>query len=520
MPDDPGRQTIFPLAEVQSALSPYVHTRQEAQRIRRVLSVFSTSHLIHPPSSHHLPSLSIAPCRSVPSTPPPPPHLELSGLRREWHDALRANATASGIYDAELEATRNTLAARVDPVTGPPYASKHLDLFVTLTRQRRKLEGLKIVQHYVDQLSQKAARPSPCSDYPDMLKDIPPPPFPEHNIFEHHGIVPRPSSVPSDTSLISRLQRAVLDSRCGLDKEKKCLNDWRTRELSDERRSKSQTSGRDTARLAALTAVRHELIDWMEKELSSSAIFEAERTERESTMESVDVSAVEHWYNRYLEEREVLVKAVFSLATIPPSVESTQDRPDGLGHRIAATSESRAANRVANTFRRSFLPLVHLQKAVHHHKSHTRTSLSKRQVFLAELLERLSSESHLLAEYPRLAERHRFTKIASRLAGREVGSVVEGQATAAGSSSSRSGRMTDAWAFAADAAHTAVGEHLSGRLSSGESAVLVAQDHLEHLQSLLAANPGTLTKDPCGDDESGGGPWASLHGRLGSIDSI
>ena len=474
----------FPLPQVLDALAPYIKTRQEALRIRRILTLYLVSHLRSADGEVMNDVILSAPGGAVQV---PKVSIELSGLRKDYLRALQANIKARNEY---RELTRDGVDAKSDGTRhlGPKYSrgvedrAERLSTYLSLLQERRKFEKLSILQDYLDILSKKDVATSEYLSIDRIQKELPP--VPETPLIASGSV----SSDSETELLIHRLERTVLRAKHALETEKDLLDKFKD-ELHTETTNAASlaTSPGSGSRIAALCRTRDELIKWMEEQLAKSdqPNEDASLIDSDRKLEGEDgdieqrKAAIAAKYEQYLEAQKGMIAAASEVVSnhgqggdkehqnVNPQIKS--DRKD---------TEQQAAM-ILPYLTEYLIPSARSQKAILQQKSHIATSLSTQQRLTAQLLDRLANESHLLPKYPIMARQPRFQKSVAALGPKQLSPPMN---------ESRSTYEARAWAFAADAARSATQEVVEGRLEHGFTHVENAKDVLDELGKLLGSD--------------------------------
>lgn len=480
----------FPLPQVREALAPYIKTRQEALRIRRILSLYLTSH-IRSVDGELINNVVLSAPGGAVQVPKVP--IELSGLRKDYLRALRANIRARNEYrqltrdavDAESDATRQL---------GPPYnrtaedKAEQLSTYLSLLQERRKYEKLSILQDYLEILNKKDVAASDYLSIDRMEKELPL--MPEPPVAASWSV----SSNDNTEKLIHRLERAVLRAKHALENEKNLIA-----KLKDEQRTQSRqieaTDAESPAgsgsggKVAALCRTRDELISWMEEQLAKSSQTNEdaspEVSDRNLESEDCDIelrkAAIAAKYEQYLESRKGMIAAASGTVSYQGQGAGGKEQQQSVDSQVESNRKhnDQQASLVLPYLTEYLIPSARAQKAFLQQEAHIATSLSKQQDLTMQLLNRLANESHLLPNYPLLSRQPRFKNAVAALGPKQLSAPVH---------ESRSTYEARAWAFAADAARSATHEIVEQRLEHGFTHVKNAQVVLHEIRELLGSN--------------------------------
>lgn len=373
---------------IQKALAPYVRPREEAEHIRRILTLNLQSCYENGPKHEPL-ALVEADC-TLKST-------DARGLQRDYLKALHSNIKAQREYESVSQRQTETDARTVQ--TSSLNDTGRLEDHLMTIKLRRKQERLQALDKCLDVLCQKPA------GSPDFLQ-------PEE-VFKGTSRLPEvPKTVIGgfaiDTdsaktnlkTLVDRLEKAVLRSKLLLKKEEQLLEEVKSR----SRISPANVS--DGAKLAALTATRNELISWMETELGKASAAEETPQEGSETIERKDakvetvttdeqLALIKDRYSSYVSARKTLIRLV---------VQSTESSSISSGN-LTRTAESEPARpapwtHLLTPYIEQLLSVAHGQKASISQKSHYQAVLAKQTEETGRALTRLAEESQLLPNHP------------------------------------------------------------------------------------------------------------------------
>lgn len=523
----------FPLPEVVKSLSPFIKTRQEALRIRRVLSHYVASNIEELPAGVLLPtSLAVpgedAQVKKIPS--------EVSGLRRSYLKALQAHAKARKEYtQLTRDSFGGTNGVRSKKYQDEEDSRESVATYLALTKKQRKYEKLRILQDYLDILSQKsAARP----DYLEM-----------NSILE--GVVPHPetfqipvlytkSSPTSETdsqTLTTRLEKAVLFAKTALDNQKRLLTKIKEDQNSQRISGQTATTVGTETKIKALSCTRDELISWIEEHLAktsqpSDAADKLPTSNNKSAPLNIEKrkKEIQDRYKDYLEARKSLVGLVSSSDTHPlkdTDIEAEDAEPDSQEQIVE--SNRHEASSVLPYLTEYLLPAANARNSFLRQESHISNTLTSQNQVTVQVLERLAEESHLLPNYPVLAMQPRFQKVVEAL--RSKSSSITLAEVRRNEDERKILSQARQWAFAADAARSAKQEAVGERLSHGNMHVRTAESLVKELQAILGVDEeesevdgeediwteSKETKPRKQTSPSGRtGIWAGLDGSIGT----
>ena len=525
-----------PLPLVAKSLSPYIKTRQDALRIRRILSVFLSSHIEGLPGKE----FSITPLavpdgnfqvKKIPS--------ELSGLRRSYFKALQAHAKARKEY-AHLthSSLHDNSSMRQEERQDEEDSRKSIDTYLALTKEQRNFGKLRILQDYLELLSQKEAAQPDYLRLKSVLEGV-------ATTRETLQIPPTltKSSPVSDLdgrALTTRLEKAVLRAKNNLDNQKKSLAKIQQDQQGHGHGHKISEEGTAStgSKVEALSRTRDELIGWIEERLATSCEFNAATDELQtlgSKSEPLNIEKrrkeIQERYEDYLKARKSLVALLSSrdkFARHKKTFGGKSTEPLGQDPRVDSNWDE--ASSVLPYLTEYFIPNANAQKRFLWQESHLSSTLASQIKSTIQLLDRLAEESHLLPNYPVLASQPRFHKLVAAIGSKSsqpaFGGTKENEGEAQILSKARQ------WGFAASAASIAKQEAVKERLEHGNIQARIAEGIIGELQEILGVDGEGDEEDEGAEDiwtenietkskkqtSSGGrgGIWAGLDGTIGT----
>jgi hypothetical protein len=483
------------LKKAAPSLQPFVKPRQEVAQIRRILS----SHL-----SGHLNSNGGLPVSRPLSLVDPKSNVDViphgvRGIQREYLRCVRANIKARQEYSKASREHRAGLQSQGPIVdmrecsTSQDGFENSMESFLALVRQRQKHERLRIIQDYIDMLSQKPAASAEHLNLQEVLKGLELMPKVPAEVVN----VSASSHMPDRTDLkvlMDQLEKSVLRAKMLLKKEQNLLA---------KLQAKSAIAPiYHGGRLQAIDATRHDLIDWIEVELGRAGDSPLETEDehpsakpakqRRDHIES-ELRSIQRQYARYTKDRQGLVTVASGKMELPTSIEL--DENNGLQLANETLNVADGTNRVIHPYLEAMVLVSNEQKMMIQQKSHLTITLSKQLKEGSQGLDRLAEESHLLPAHPMLAV------ISQRKALEGAGSFGEQMSNQEWPDTSRRAR---AWVFASDSATNATKDMVSEKLDEGSTYVVEAEKALSELKSLLRID---------GKEDM----WARLDGNLGGI---
>ncbi|KAE9381715.1 hypothetical protein N431DRAFT_425292 [Stipitochalara longipes BDJ] len=481
-----------PLKKVRHSLQPFIKKRQDVVQIRKILS----SHLsVHLNVDRGLRPLSLVdPTSSIDAAP----H-GVRGIQKEYLRFVRANIKAKNEYSEASkdhhvgqEGQASSVGMR-EQLTSQDGTGSSLRSFLDLVQQRQKQERLRIIQDYIEMLSQKPASSVGHLDPQEVLKGVEALPKVPPEVVSASSSSHTPNGKDLNV-LVDQLEKSVLRAKMLLTREQKLLAKYRA--------ENANPSVRRGNRLQAVDATRHELINWIECELGRTGDSPLEAEESHGPADSAkqgkeyidtELASIQRQYARYLEARQALVAA--SGGTLKSSPLAELDQDTGLQQTREGPQNASGMNQAIYPYLEAMVIVSNEQKAMIQQKSHLTISLSKQLKESSQGLDRLADESHLLPVYPIPA----------------VGSqrkVLEGAVSFGEQMSSHEKPDTSlrarAWVFASESASYATKEAVSERLEEGAKSIAEAREMMSELEILLG-----------GDGKAD--IWGTLDGNLGVI---
>lgn len=494
-----------PIKVVHCSLEPYIKHAQDVAQIRRVLSLYLSSHVnskrgLQLPISQPLSLLGSGYDVGSASS-------GVRGIRREYLRCVRANIKAREQYEKlsrEHQRTADSQSLKGDTGTKDHDTSRiSLESFLDVVKYRRKHERLRILQDYVDMLAQKPAAAADHLDPQVVLKDVDSLPSVPSEVMVSAG--PRQESQRTDLNgLVDQLEKSVLRAKLLLKREQKLLA-----KVSTEGQSHDKSSIISGSRLQALGTARNELINWIEMELAKAGespgdsdndtSFKSAEKKGKDYIES-QLSSIQRQYAQYTKARQALIiAATESMGTPAPT--SAEDDAAAIGTKEEA-EKTTIMSHVLHPYLEVLTSVSNQQKSMIQQKSHLTISLAKQLKESGQGLDRLAEESHLLPAYP-LAGSQRKGLANSPSFSEEISNYEKPD----------SSHRARAWVHASDAASKATKEAVADKLEEGEVAISDALQTLLDLRSILGQDieAGTKSKSQSNDI------WATLDGHLGVI---
>lgn len=512
-------------------LTPYIKSRQEALRIRQVLTAYLRSQIIFrddDPNSHAQSHLSLCvPNDSVVDVKPIPP--EVTGLRRQYLEALQANVAAKKKYEAISEKITSRRLQQEDHETPAQDPNSDFQAYLKLLRGRRHHAKLQVLQHYLGELK---TRDVPGSDHFEnqaaTSQQIEPPELLE-------GQTGDSGSKDNLEELVHKLERAVIRAKSQLDREKKLLEEVKARHESNGPRDEDIPSA---VKARALQRTRDELVQWIEEKLVSTGGGDSDPVESLSPDELEDSARlleerkeqIRRQYAAYIEARKKLLdaasKACQPVATTPAPMPTTQSRVNDRKTTPEQAPSIHPIDALAFTSE-NIVPLSKSQRALALQRSYLSGMVAKEKATTLRMLNRLSDESHLLPEYPILARQPRFKHATAALKPRRATNSAEP------TKPDEVVSLAEAWAFASGAAEENERENVEQQIEICDETIQDAQKTLQEVYDILNQDLEEATQEEPDSDiwahearstrshakasrpeKRPNGPWSRLNGQV------
>lgn len=484
-------KTMDIFTQVQSSLEPYIRSRQEISRIRRVLACQLDAQLDQSPGGPR------NVCLSLPNDSTTLKHstANVRGLRKEFLRSLRANMKARRVYDA--------LASSVGPLNSEPISQRagvsgshqglvmsvpestsHLDGFLALVKQRQRYERVCILRDYIDELSHKAAASSSFLVEAVQSGSSSLPRVPE-DVFIAGDARTQKSTQTNLKYLLHDLEKSVLQAKISTKGDKHALNQVKT-SLRRRPGPGFDAASKKADALEALGRTRNELIAWVEQELSRAGDSDLHGAETGlpsspdfAHLIDEQLGQVRSKYNQYVKARQAFLASIADKLDSEISAGLTSETDNGEVERTEALGP---AMRVLSPYLEELILVSNEQKALVQQRSHLTVSLSKQHKEAVQLFDRLAEESHLLPSFPKptskMSQKSRqLHPLSNEISGAELASTVH--------------RALE-WTYAAGSAATTTMEAVLASAEEGGLATDGARRAVFDLKMLLG-----------GDDESG-----------------
>lgn len=524
-----------PVPQFAKPLAPYIKSRQEALKIRRVLTLYLRNQVVFSEAnagSH----LSLSTSYNVVGAKRTPK--EITGLRREYLRAVQEHAAAKKEYDELVEEAANNKKKEAEPSAAAQRLGdgQELQTYRALLHDRRRREKLQIFHHYLEELDRK---PTAHPNYLNIQGDQKPYSAPEDfGAQGNQGTGAQGGNGEDLDTIIHNLEKAVVRAQRKLDSEKKLLEGLKqSSEGKAGRRADKSPDPR--VKIEALQRTRNELVGFVEEKLANYRPEEDDETGADELpnparpLEEQKLEIKEH-YEAYIEARQRLLAS----ASMPPQPprdprdQKAEDKPhDTAGVQRRTCQGSLNILPYANDV---LLPLYKTQKALGLQKSYISAIMAKEKSTMCRTLDRLNDESHLIPSYPILAKKPRFQHAVTAIKSRSPGDMTPEQS---GVREDEVVGHAQAWAFASEAARGNTRDYIEQRLTLGSEAAENAEEVLKEVYDIMNQDHSETVHGP-GEDkeeetdiwttnvnrgkgrgrtEKPKGPWSGLNGKVGIV---
>jgi len=420
-------RSTCPLPQVDDALAPYIHTRQETLLIRQALTKHLRGQLHDEGGLTHF-SL-VAPSSSLQaddaSSLP-------DGLYSQYLEALNAHRRVQEQYEAlkaEIRELQQTHANRDDNVSSDGSIGDHIKLL----RQRQQRRKLEIIQDSLTQLEET----DPNATRIDLKAQL----------KEKLGEPPQPPNVPIEQNdgnskiddLVFRLKKELLNAQSHLDHSN-------ASKAEADARTKSLPEPSAAAQINALRAARDELITWIEGELAKIPENENEGDVSDTALEHFSpndnhlgaetipltdeeiTAQVYSSYDRYVEARKVLIQQVkatsHQASSLPASVpEEPYSRPGTSPSKDTAGKLSQLQALDTLPYLPTLISSSRTESGLLQQSTHLRRQLVLASEETSRTIQRLAGESYLVS--PSATSMEAWAKAADDAAAKVKGFVEE-----------------------------------------------------------------------------------------------
>jgi hypothetical protein len=460
---------------IKRSLEPYISSRQEVSHIRQVLAAQLEAQV-----DQNTGDPKIA-CLSLPndSTVLKSSHGNIRGLRKDYLRTLRANTKARQEYIDLVNGVQNG-PKRISNnlVTSVPDTGGYIDSYLALVKERQRHERLRILQDYINRLSQKTTASAGYLE--DMMGNISSLPRIPEDITASTEVGNQESSHRKLKGLVQNLEKSVLQAKIHSKGEKHVLDVLKSSQLK-QHQGDSRENSRTPDFLEALGKTRNELIAWVESELSRAGDSDAQSNEQTDHSTRGSEGSVQQQierntsqYNQYLRSREIFLSAVANGTTPQLPVSPPKSTENNWGSESKETPVQLA--RILLSYLEELLLLSNEQKTTIQQRSHLTVCLSKQHKEAVQLFDRLADESHILPAFPIPSSQPARTGYVSS---NPLTSDIPGAELASTAHRAR------AWTYAAESAATGTMETVLVSTEDGGMAVDGARNAISDLERLL-----------------------------------
>jgi hypothetical protein len=496
MEDKPELQADF--EGIKKQLEPYIRPRQEVAHIRRLLALHLQKQVEDPEYGTLSTPLSlVGPSAEV---HPTPATVKSHSLRKEYLKALKANIKARQEYAQLSQQTHETKGPRDASNDAGKEEKPEIEEYLELVKKKQKLERLRVLQNYVDELNSKA--PDTAALLAKATAKIQLPELPPQILRPVAPLNGAKSSVDLE-NLKSELEKEVLRAKMASKAENARLA--ATKRQMEERGSTPRTVLAKEQVMRALEATRDELIQWMEDELAKAGDGAEEDEEPLPNIEEMR-SRLEHTraqvkvvYDEYVEARKRLIETM--TGPIQP------DLPFSLKKEETSASEDEAEDAAEETgvlspIIRDLLNSSRRQKEVTQQRSHLSAALTKANSDMVGTLDRLAEESHMLPKYAMPEETKMAKTFAEHMDGRKQSSKTPAAL-----------RKAKHWVYASESASLDTMERVCEDVDEGKAALDDAAQTLKRMEDMI----GSSIDEKSGEVMSNVDIWSTFDGQLGVL---
>ncbi|GAP86181.1 hypothetical protein SAMD00023353_0303140 [Rosellinia necatrix] len=435
---------------------------------------------------------------------------ELSRLRAEHKTAVSTTAPAPTSARAEVE--RKLLEEQLE--------SNRLE------KERQRLEALN---RYYEGLDRQPAAALDFLDPKVMFRDCAT--FPELPKEFVEGFTKDQEAPDQEAQkLVSRLRKATLRQKLVLEHDQRKLEGLKARDPIDPRDVSRE------AQVAALSAVKNSLVNWIETMLSKAGEGESEETGGSHERENEDgdlggdaqLADVEQEYKRHIELRKQIVASMYQLRQLKesPRPRAEAQKPALV---VSASVNPGPQTYLLTPYLEKLQALSHEQKGFIQEKAHINAAITRQQQETSKALRHLAQDSKLLSSYapPKSKKPNSGMSFTKATKGASIAEQIQ------------------PWLFAADSAKIATLEAVAEAVEKGQASIDEAIQALDQVSMLQNKGPlqvtgsseaelaNTVTESAEGGEQSSSSPekrgeknsandgqksiWASLDGNLGLI---
>ncbi|KAI9682875.1 MAG: hypothetical protein M1829_006309 [Trizodia sp. TS-e1964] len=534
--------------EARSLLRPFIKSREEALRIRRINTLFLNSQNTHcnaPPQGFEGPTSQLQKPQ------------RMQGLYGQYLKALQVHSEAQSRYmsltkaGASNESSHPGMLSSYSTEDSCVESKALFKSYLSLIRNREAHEKAKTLQVYLNALSQKDPSQVSYLDIGEILLKTPKFPQPPSDIVERASQTLPPKSESANGGLLATLEQAVLRASHLKDREERLLGEIDSKPDEDIRRNKYPYR-----MLQALQKTRDELITWIEEELSKTTLIQRKLDEESNisplfgpVLES-QAEKIKLLYGDYLQARLSLISALSSLARPSPPLESSIDvkllqSEDGFTDTARLQKIPSVIPGFSNVISRLRALSSH-QKSLIQQKTHCTSCLARTQKATSRSLEKLSKESHLLAAYSFLVKPPELQPTLTFLVSKAVHTHTTPSTDCGVAEYDEHIEKARQWAFAAEEASISNKKFVQEKVQMGFSQLSSAQETLLEIKLLLShyspdstsiAEKGGSEKEDiwgihagskikkkrflpsklAGREDDSSKPWRGIDGQLGVL---
>lgn len=510
----------FTLPQITESLAPYIRTRQETLRIRRILTIFFAQSIDNGRANAISPTfLAVSNDKARVRLISP----ELTGLRKKYLKALQAHINSREDYKSQSRGLNevNVRARRQEQRDMDNNASVAVSTQLELQREQRRYEKLRILQDYLDLLAMKDAANVDYLDTQMILKDMPPVPDLPSNIILERPSRSFPQSQDRTQELTLQLEKAILVAQYSLTKERILLEKAKNEQLNSETLKNNRPDDLKV-KVQALRRTRDELVNWIEQQLAkSSQIKEAFETNEPSNLIDVPLEfsrreeEIQNKYEEYVQARRLLVDFILDRSTFGAQENPAETKESSSSQKTRGNDAEWDEARLVLPYLTEYLiPAANAHRAFLQEESQLHQNLALQNRKTAKVLDKLAHESHLLSSYPLLVNQPQLDNATTAMSARHL---LSGPMEPKGEES-QIVRKARAWAFAASAATSAQQGAIEDRLNHGEKHIGFAQNLVNELQDIM----GTENEDNVEEDSESSGSSKSKEKRkvIGNFSKI
>ncbi|KAI9745255.1 MAG: hypothetical protein M1818_001534 [Claussenomyces sp. TS43310] len=476
--------------QVQESLEPYIKSRQELRDIRRSLAAHAYSQLEGQSAARRCSPLALQDSsvdfKSTPDT--------MEGPWKEYLKCLKDNDEARREYNAlrrQHRASHDVSEAQsVARLGAAPTASvedlAHLRAHDLLVKQRQRLERLRILQNYIDGLTQRAVKVK-SHEASTSSHDMPRLPA---EVVAGIDTDSQETANAKVEGLVLDLKKEILKAKANLTNERHILSRAQAARVSREDADADQLSGK-RRKLHALSKTRDELISWVEGELGIAGEedpaqdADEERFSPERDTED-ELELVKEKYAQYLAARKSFLLAVAEQGN-PHVVPYEHNEENNLSH-----DHKRSTTPLTLPFLEEIHKITCDQKSLIQQRAHLTTSLAKQYNLATQTFDRLADESHMLPAFP--LPTPRSPRRASEMSSKVFPTVLD---------------RAEAWTYAAGSSATDTKNTVLENIESGFTAIEEAREAISRIERMLGHDEDAHEKEV--------DVWRLIDGQIGLL---